>query len=155
MPIFFATQLGLHQYSSRLFMDRNFNAKCLSFINLWLNCSKEQCFFASCLLIHSILTSMGKNKTLETIFSSSLLCLMVNIKSQSLGGGIFWSNYYTYSSLLVGVGSWLSWMEMLLWNLSLVTHNLKLLNSRKAVSTEVFNLMETFIAQFFVLSCLI
>lgn len=89
MPIFFATQLGLHQYSSRLFMDRNFNAKCLSFINLWLNCSKEQCFFASCLLIHSILTSMGKNKTLETIFSSSLLCLMVNIKSQSLGGGHF------------------------------------------------------------------
>lgn len=46
-------------------------------------------------------------------------------------------------------------METFLSNLSLVTHNLKLLNPGKEALTTAFNLVETFTAEPLVLACLI
>lgn len=100
----------------------------------------------------------GKNKTKHwSPFFSSFLCSMVNVKSWSFRRG-----HSLVLLLQLFIFLWekereslLYWIKMFFWNLSLVTRNLKLLNSSKAVLSTVFNLMETFIAQLFVLPCLI
>ena len=146
IPSYFL-QHSLHQYLSLLFLDRDFNAKCLGFKDLWLNCSKVVLY--GFLFINSFFWIMwAKIKHWRQFFSSSLVYLMVNVKLWCLGGAFF-GPLITAIHLFGEVGgreSWLYWIEMFLWNLSLVTCNLKLLNSRKTALTMVFNLVETFIA---------
>jgi hypothetical protein len=98
----------------------------------------------------------GPKKSIGTHFSLPSPVLMVMEHSDIWEGGTLSFSYYSNSSFFGGKKERAAyWKEAFLWNLSLVTHNLKLLNPGKVVLTTVFNLRETFTAEPLVLPCLI
>lgn len=99
---------------------------------------------------------MDQRKAVDPFFLS-LLCLMAMECSDIWEGGTLWFSYCSNSSFFGGGKRERAdyRMETFLWNLSLVTRNLKLLNPGKVVLTTVFNLRETFTAEPLVLPCLI
>lgn len=157
-PTFFPVQLSVMSVFVPSLFGLELHCKVSHFYSSMIKLFKRTVLYRFLFINSFYFDLYGKNKTKHwSPFFSSLLCSMVNVKSWSFRRGHSLVPLLQLFIFLWGKEreSLLYWIKMFLWNLSLVTHNLKLLNSRKAVLSTVFNLMETFIAQLFVLPCLI